>query len=237
MKYPSRPATACAGQMILVIAMLLGAFTFGVVMATKYFDQQDHAYVAQPTDNLQLPAAVVATTPTWPASQTAGRHDQARPTHDTGPAANSGVTPAAKPVARAVSADSNPFAPSAADDGVRPPPRGGGHIVISGSGDRISVTREQGARLIQGTDGSEATTDNATEAAGNEPTNYATPDTDVWPTPNCPNELPAGSTLADANVMKENYGCGYLEYCRITTDGSGDVICWYGLRFIPPASS
>lgn len=55
-----------------------------------------------------------------------------------------------------------------------------------------------------------------------------------WPTPDCPMELPQGSSDVDARTMQANYGCRYMHYCRLVNDGSNDAYCWYGFYSSPP---
>ena len=50
----------------------------------------------------------------------------------------------------------------------------------------------------------------------------------TWPVPGCPEQLPAGSTEADAELMQQAYGCRYLRYCQPLNDGSGNHDCWWG---------
>jgi len=55
-----------------------------------------------------------------------------------------------------------------------------------------------------------------------------TPDTDLLATPNCPVQLANGSTKADADAMRQSYGCRYLKYCRNLNDGKKGFTCWWG---------
>jgi hypothetical protein len=56
-----------------------------------------------------------------------------------------------------------------------------------------------------------------------------------WPNPNCPRELPQGSTREDANAIERAHGCRYLHYCQAKGDGTGEVRCWWGAWQIPPS--
>ncbi len=56
----------------------------------------------------------------------------------------------------------------------------------------------------------------------------AIPDTDLLATPNCPVQLASGSTKADADAMRQSYGCRYLKYCRNLNDGKNGFTCWWG---------
>lgn len=58
-----------------------------------------------------------------------------------------------------------------------------------------------------------------------------------WATPDCPVELPQGSTATEAEAMQIQYGCRYLHYCRLLNDGSDDSLCWYGLFSAPSLTS
>lgn len=56
-----------------------------------------------------------------------------------------------------------------------------------------------------------------------------------WPNPNCPPELPQGSTREDADAIEKAHGCRYLHYCQAKGDGTGEVRCWWGAWRIPPS--
>ena len=51
---------------------------------------------------------------------------------------------------------------------------------------------------------------------------------EMWATVNCPYSLPQDSTSDYLATMKEQYGCIYLNYCRMRNDGTDDASCWYG---------
>lgn len=53
------------------------------------------------------------------------------------------------------------------------------------------------------------------------------PDDQLLATPNCPVQLVEGSTETDARLMRENYGCRYMQTCRNMNDGTGNVKCWW----------
>ncbi len=65
-------------------------------------------------------------------------------------------------------------------------------------------------------------------SSNNTVNDVATPDTDLLATPNCPLQLANGSTKADADTMRQSYGCRYLKYCRNLNDGKNGFTCWWG---------
>lgn len=102
-----------------------------------------------------------------------------------------------------------------------------------GTVDIVGVAHSDGAPLPDdsarglGTGGSETA---AVDAGAEEP------DLDEvrpWPSNNCPERLPAGSTRAIADVMTQTYGCQYLQYCQALNDGSGGIECWWGAWRLP----
>ncbi len=254
--YSSLPAKSCAGQTLLTIAILIGLLSFGIVLAGKYLTHDEDV-----TDNsatrigetlpgdrpgtLATPALKVdsetplrATGRIGPDPDLPGTRAPTGTGADTREAGLAVTTTAPVAAARGESFDIQTTA-----DGKHSSQPGGGrssHIEISGSGDRISVTRQDTGSLNDITGSTDSASGNESDLSetGTNPeyTYQSTPEEDIWSTPNCPNRLPAGSTVADAEAMRASYGCGYSEYCRALNDGTGDIDCWYGLRFIPPAS-
>ncbi len=73
-----------------------------------------------------------------------------------------------------------------------------------------------------------SSTNNIAPSSNNTVNDVATPDTDRLATPNCPVQLANGSTKADADTMRQSYGCRYLKYCRNLNDGKNGFTCWWG---------
>lgn len=107
-----------------------------------------------------------------------------------------------------------------------------GVLHITNDGDQIVVTRgadtpnSRAPRESQ----SASTPQQSESGFDSQYTESRTNQEEAWATANCPGILPQGSTESDAEAMTRNYGCRYLNYCRI--QDKGDVHCWYGFAGI-----
>lgn len=108
-----------------------------------------------------------------------------------------------------------------------------GHLYITNVGNEIIINRAPASatgHAIAARDSND-TADGTVAAATDPGADPALPtaDTQVWITPDCPNQLPAGSSPADVDLMLQAYGCRYLSSCY-AIPVPGDDYCSYYFR-------